>query len=96
LLLTLYLLTLYELGPFYADCVEAVYNGTWKSPYDYWGGLEDAVVDVGRVRPNGSGDIKELVIKKKSEIAQGKFRVFEGPINRQQGCRKSCAWTGND
>ena len=75
-------------GPFYVDCVEAVRNGTWKSPYDYWGGLEDAVVDVGPYGPMVPEDIKELVIKKKSEIAQGKFKVFEGPIKDNKGVER--------
>jgi basic membrane protein A len=72
-------------GPFYVECVEAVMNGTWKSPYDYWGGLEDGVVDIGPYGPMVPEDIKELVIKKKAEIAQGEFKVFEGPIKDNQG-----------
>ncbi len=66
-------------GPYYVKTVKAVQDGTWKSE-QYWGGMEEGVIDIGPYGPMVPEDVKKLVAQKKQEIIAGKLVVFAGPL----------------
>ncbi|MBC7084476.1 MAG: BMP family ABC transporter substrate-binding protein [Firmicutes bacterium] len=71
-------------GPYYVRTVKAVMDGTWKTE-EYWGGMEDGVVDIGPYGPMVPEDVKKLVAQKKQEIIAGKLVVFAGPLKDNKG-----------
>ncbi|MDN5326006.1 MAG: basic rane protein [Moorella sp. (in: firmicutes)] len=71
-------------GPYYVKTVEAVKNGTWK-PEQYYGTMKDGIVDLAPFNKMVPQDVRDLVEKKKQEIIDGKFFVFQGPIKDQSG-----------
>ncbi|MDK2931914.1 MAG: basic rane protein [Bacillota bacterium] len=71
-------------GPYYVKTVKAVLDGTWKTE-EYWGGMEDGVVDIGPYGPMVPEDVKKLVAQKKQEIIAGKLVVFAGPLKDNKG-----------
>ncbi|APC09172.1 BMP family ABC transporter substrate-binding protein [Neomoorella thermoacetica] len=71
-------------GPYYVKIVEAVKNGTWK-PEQYYGTMKDGIVDLAPFNKMVPQDVRDLVEKKKQEIIDGKFFVFQGPIKDQSG-----------
>lgn len=71
-------------GPYYVKTVKAVMDGTWKTE-EYWGGMEDGVVDIGPYGPMVPEDVKKLVAQKKQEIIAGKLVVFAGPLKDNKG-----------
>ena len=70
--------------PFYERTVNAVREGTWTSS-DYWGGMEDGIVDLAPLGPMVPEAIRQQVDAKKQEIIAGQELVFVGPINDQAG-----------
>lgn len=71
-------------GPYYVKTVKAVMDGTWKSE-QYWGGMEEGVIDVGPFGPMVPEEVKKLVAQKKQEIIAGKLIVFAGPLKDNKG-----------
>lgn len=71
-------------GPYYVKTVKAVQDGTWKSE-QYWGGMEEGVIDIGPYGPMVPEDVKKLVAQKKQEIIAGKLVVFAGPLKDNKG-----------
>lgn len=71
-------------GPYYVQTVEAVKNGTWK-PDQYYGTMKDGIIDLAPFNKVVPQDVRDLVEKKKQEIIDGKFYVFQGPIKDQSG-----------
>ncbi|BCV22362.1 BMP family ABC transporter substrate-binding protein [Moorella sp. Hama-1] len=71
-------------GPYYVKTVEAVKNGTWK-PDQYYGTLKDGIIGLSPFNKMVPQDVRDLVEKKKQEIIDGKFFVFQGPIKDQSG-----------
>ncbi|MGI9953259.1 BMP family ABC transporter substrate-binding protein [Moorellaceae bacterium AZ2] len=71
-------------GPYYVQTVEAVKNGTWK-PEQYYGTMKDGIVDLAPFNDVVPQEVRDLVEKKKQEIIEGKFYVFQGPIKDQSG-----------
>jgi basic membrane protein A len=77
-------------GPYYMDVVKQVRQGTWKSEAA-WPGLADGIVNLAPFGPMVPKKLQETVLAKKAEIAQGKAKVFEGPIKDQQGKERIAA-----
>ncbi len=77
-------------GPYYVDVVKQVRQGTWKSEAA-WPGLADGIVNLAPFGPMVPKKLQERVLAKKAEIAQGKAKVFEGPIKDQQGKERIAA-----
>jgi len=77
-------------GPYYAETVQAVLDGTWKSE-QYWGALDDGIVDLAPYGDMISDEIKTLVDAKKKEITDGTWDVFTGPINDNTGKERVAA-----
>jgi len=71
-------------GPFYANTVKAVMNGTWKSEA-YWGGLETGLVKLSPYGPMVPAKVKKYVEAKKKLIIAGKFKPFSGALYDQKG-----------
>lgn len=71
-------------GPYYVKVVQSVIDGTWKSGA-YHGGLKEGLVDLAPFGKNVPQDVKDLVEEKKQELIDGKFEVFQGPIQNQSG-----------
>ncbi|MHB0887001.1 MAG: BMP family ABC transporter substrate-binding protein [Bacillota bacterium] len=71
-------------GPYYVKTVQAVKDGTWKND-QFWGDMNDGVVDLGPFGDAVPEDVKQLVEKAKQDIKSGKLVVFAGPLKDQKG-----------
>jgi len=71
-------------GPYYVERTKAVMDGTWET-HQYWGGMEDGIVDLAPLSDRVPDDVKALVEEWKQKIISGKWDVFTGPINGQNG-----------
>lgn len=71
-------------GPYYVDVVQSVMDGTWKSEV-HLGGLKEGMVDLAPFGKNVPQEVQDLVEKKKQEIIDGTFDVFQGPVYDQAG-----------
>ncbi|HHY05457.1 MAG TPA: BMP family ABC transporter substrate-binding protein [Clostridia bacterium] len=71
-------------GPYYVEQVKAIMDGTWKSE-NYWGGLEDGIVDLAPLTKNAPEGAEAAVEKAKADILSGKNKVFTGPLQDNNG-----------
>ncbi|KRE40067.1 BMP family ABC transporter substrate-binding protein [Paenibacillus sp. Soil724D2] len=71
-------------GPYYVQTVKSVMDGTWKSSA-YFGSMKEGITDIAPLGKNVPADVKALVEKKKQDILNGTFDVFQGPIVDQDG-----------
>lgn len=76
---------IFNWGKFYKMAIEKIKDGKFDEVKNYWGGLEDGVVDLAPFGPMVPEDVKQLVEVKKQEIISGQFDVFTGPIYDQNG-----------
>jgi basic membrane protein A len=74
-------------GVYYIDTVQKVLDGTWET-HEYWGGLEDDVVELAPLSPRVPDDVKATVETERNRIVSGDWDVFCGPINAQDGSEK--------
>ncbi|APH72346.1 BMP family ABC transporter substrate-binding protein [Aquibium oceanicum] len=70
-------------GPYYAERVKAVMDGTWEQ-VDVWGGMADGHV-VMAPYTNMPDDVKALAEETEAKITSGELDPFTGPINKQDG-----------
>jgi basic membrane protein A len=75
---------IWDWGKMFSIIVEKVNSGTWKSEAVWWG-LKEGAVDLAPFGTAVTEDVKLLVSKKKSDIIDGKWDVFTGPIKNQAG-----------
>ncbi len=71
-------------APYYANQVQKVIDGTWKSE-NYWGGMKDGIVDLAPLTKNAPEGAQAKVDEMKAKIISGEFDVFYGPIKDQSG-----------
>lgn len=71
-------------GPYYADQIQKVLDGTWESE-NYWGGMEDGIVALAPLTKNAPEGAQEKVDEMTEKIISGEFKVFQGPIKDQNG-----------
>jgi basic membrane protein A len=71
-------------GPYYTERTKAVMNGTWET-HQYWGGMEDGIVDLAPLSDKVPDEVRALVEEKKGTILSGEWDVFTGPIKGQNG-----------
>ena len=76
--------TTYNWGPYYINEVQAAMNGTWKSQF-YYGGLKDGFVVMAPFGKSVSAATQSAITAKLSAIKDGTFKVFGGPITKQDG-----------
>ena len=74
-------------GVYYVDTVQKVLDGTWET-HEYWGGLEDDVVQLAPLSAKVPDDVKAKVEEGKQHVLSGDWDVFCGPINAQDGSEK--------
>jgi basic membrane protein A len=71
-------------GTYYVDTVQNMIDGTWTT-HQYWGGMEDGIVELTEFSPLVPDDVREEVETQKQEILSADTAVFCGPINDQAG-----------
>ena len=80
-------------GAFYRRIMESILDGTWDElnstseagkTINYWWGLSAGVVDI-RIDPRVPAETARLVNLLRTEIMDGRFRPFDGPICDQNG-----------
>ena len=74
-------------GVYYVDTVQKVLDGTWET-HEYWGGLDDDVVQLAPLSDRVPDDVKAKVEEEKQRILSGDWDVFCGPVNAQDGSEK--------
>jgi basic membrane protein A len=71
-------------GGYYVKVAEAALAGT-PIKTTVWGGMKDGMNDLVSVNASLPEPVKQKVAAKKAEIVSGKFQIFTGPINGQDG-----------
>jgi basic membrane protein A len=64
--------------------VQEILDGTWET-HQYWGGLQDGVVELADLSPRVPDDVKATVNSEKARIEGGDWDVFCGPVKDQGG-----------
>ena len=77
-------------APYYTRVVKEVQDGTWKAE-SAWPGLETGVIALAPYGDMVPQKVRDAVELRKQEIAAGKFKVFTGPIEDQDGKVKIAA-----
>lgn len=70
-------------GTYYVDTIGSAMEGDWET-HQYWGGLEDDVVELAEYSPRVPQDVRDRVEQERQEIIDGDD-VFCGPIMAQDG-----------
>jgi basic membrane lipoprotein Med (substrate-binding protein (PBP1-ABC) superfamily) len=71
-------------GNLYADMVQQVVDGKWKSSI-YRAGLKDGVVDLAPFGDSVPADVRKLASETKEKVLSGEVMPFQGPIKDQSG-----------
>ena len=82
--------SIWNWGKVYANVIQAVSDGSWKSENIWWG-LEKGLVDIASFGPMVPEKLREKVLRKKKDIISNKFSVFTGPLLDQEGNVKGVA-----
>ncbi|MBF0286904.1 MAG: BMP family ABC transporter substrate-binding protein [SAR324 cluster bacterium] len=75
---------IYHWGVYYEHVYKQVKDGSWKPAEDWWG-IETGAIDLAPFGEMVPQSVRDMVLKKKEEMVQGKFTVFQGPIKKQDG-----------
>jgi len=68
---------------YYIERAKMVLDGTWKST-DTWGGLDSGMVAMAPYT-NMPDDVKAMAEETQKKIHDGTYKVFTGPVTRQDG-----------
>ena len=71
-------------GAKYVEIAEEIMAGTYTTE-EYWGGMDEGVVDLAELSPEVSADTAAMVEEYKGMILDGSWDVFCGPISGQNG-----------
>ncbi len=71
-------------GVFYVKVLKEIHNGTWHATR-YWGGLKDGIISLGKFGKDVPEKVIAYVKKRESQIKNGTFKVFAGPIYDNKG-----------
>jgi basic membrane protein A len=74
----------YNWGPYYLSRIKAAMDGSWKSGF-YYGDMKDGFTDIAPYGPNVSAKTKAMIAAKRTQIINGTFNVFSGPLYDQSG-----------
>jgi basic membrane protein A and related proteins len=74
----------YNWGPYYLRRVKAAMGNTWKSGF-YYGSIKDGFTGLAPYGPSVSAATKSAIAKKMSELENGSFYEFKGPLYDQSG-----------
>ncbi len=72
-------------GVKYVDIVQQMLDGTYKGGFQYWGGMDDGIVDLAPMSPLVSEETSAVVEKARQAIIAGQTDVFCGPIEGANG-----------
>lgn len=75
--------TVWHLGRFFADRINAAKSGTWTSRAS--GGVPAGIVGLGAYGDGVTQEAKDLVEDRRKRIAEGTLEVFQGPLEKQDG-----------
>ena len=76
--------TTYNWGPYYVNEVKAAMNGTWASHF-YYGDIKDGFIVMAPYGSSVTSEAAAAIDKRESEIKDGTFDPFAGPITGQDG-----------
>lgn len=76
--------TIHAWEPYYKGVAKQVLDGTWKSGAA-WGGIKEGLIELAPFHKAIPKDVVALVEKTKKAIADGSFKPFTGPFNKQDG-----------
>jgi len=71
-------------GPYYVDQIKAVMDDSWKAE-NYWGGMEDGIVNLSPLTENAPEGAQEAVDKAQAAILSGENKIFTGPLKDNTG-----------
>ena len=71
-------------GPYYADRIAAVRDGTWSSS-DTFAGVQQGMVKFAPMNNNMPTDVKNEAMQSIIDLSMGAIHPFTGPINKQDG-----------
>jgi len=71
-------------GDYYTQRARQVLDGGWRSGTT-WGGVRDGMVQVGHFGPQVPQAVRDEVLARQKELAEGKLRPFAGPIVSNEG-----------
>ncbi len=71
-------------GDYYARRVRAVLEGNWASS-DTWGGVKEGMIRIEGFGPKLPARVRQEVLTRQQELAQGRLSVFKGPIQDDKG-----------
>ncbi len=74
----------HEWADYYTRRARAVLEGTWK-PGNVWGGVKEGMVRVGAFGPRVPQAVREEVLARQKDIADGRLRPFTGPLLDNEG-----------
>lgn len=77
-------------GPLYVATAEQVRNGTWVSE-QFYGDMAGGMVDIAPFGASVPQDVQDSIMERKTQIIDGSFEVFEGPIVDQDGTERYAA-----
>jgi simple sugar transport system substrate-binding protein len=71
-------------GDYYTRRARAVLDGTWRSG-NVWGGVREGMVRVEHFGPRAPQALRDEVLARQRDIAEGKLKPFRGPISDNEG-----------
>ena len=71
-------------GPRYAELIEQTEAGTYEGGY-YWGSMAEGIVDLAPIADDVDDGVKAAVAERKTQIMDGTFHPFQGPVHDQNG-----------
>ncbi len=72
-------------GVEYVDIVQQILDGTYTGGFQYWGGMDDGIVDLAPMSPMVSEETAAVVEKARQAIIANQTDVFCGPIEGANG-----------
>lgn len=82
-------------GVYYTKAVQAVIDGKWSELGNYFGGMDDGLVDVSPLSENCAEGTAEKVDACREMIKNGTFKVFEGKLLGTDGKLKEADLVDN-
>jgi basic membrane protein A len=77
----------YNWGPYYAQQVQNVADGTWKADA-YYGNIADGFTDIAPFGTRVDEATQGAIMAKRDLIMSGVFDIFSGPIKDQAGTER--------
>ena len=71
-------------GEYYSQRVRALAQGRWQST-DTWGGVREGMVRIEGFGPKLSPAVRQEVLARQTELAQGRLKIFQGPLLDERG-----------